>query len=91
MAGLCLCPRCVAPRLPRTAPVAEPRLDRTQVALNEEESAVLRHVIEHEHAKAEFYSGLAREFHIAGLRDAFSQLAAEEREHARKIEDALKG
>lgn len=52
--------------------------------------SVLHSVIEHENAKAEFYALLAHDFHIPGLKAAFRQLAAEERDHARRIQEILK-
>lgn len=66
-----------------------PRLPAAEGVASDEATGVLKSVIEHEEAKAEFYSSLARDLHIPGLRDAFAQLAAEERDHARRVREAL--
>jgi len=48
---------------------------------------IIEHAIEHERATAGFYEALATAAAIPSLKEVFSALAAEEYEHARRLED----
>lgn len=64
-------------RLPAEAALAHDVADSDRPAL--------QHLMEHEEATARFYEELARVTHVPGLKRVFSALAAEERDHLRRL------
>ncbi len=57
--------------------------------VSEHERPILAHAIEHEEATAGFYQELARITPIRALKQAFSELAAHEFDHARRLREHL--
>ncbi len=62
-----------------------PPLAQLAADVAEQDRPLLAHAIEHELATAGFYEELAKVIHIPALKGIFASLAAEEREHARRL------
>jgi len=59
--------------------------------LLEEEKSLLAAAVRHENQTADFYAALAEKSHISPARKIFLHLAAEEREHARRLSELAAG
>jgi rubrerythrin len=71
-------------------PLELPRLTEFPADIMEEEAEIIKNAIHHEENTAAFYSELARRASIPSLREAFAALAAEERDHASRLKEAIR-
>ena len=75
--------------IPETDDAAIPAIETLAHDVSEKDKPIVEHAIEHELATAGFYEALAKASSFQGLKSVFGALAAEEREHARHLQEFL--
>ena len=72
--------------LPHGEGEAMPNIETLTHDVSAHDAPIIEHAIEHELATAGFYEALAKASALPSLKDVFSALAAEERDHAQRLE-----